>query len=412
MIRTNNFYARDIYNRWKESINKASKSICIISPYIDQTANNLLKSPEIKPNISRKIYTRIDSDTIFEKPYQIKALIDCIYEGVEIYQIEDLHAKVLIIDNKKISVGSQNFTSKGRQNKETSYISDEDFSQSKFLKIIDTWINDANKIDLAYLLKLQSALKKFIPIIKSLRNEHEIEFDKIKNQYDKKRLELLKQKLEEQRRISLIKFASEYIYISKKFITNIWTLKADEGYNLTLWKSDTVDLTKLNWLSWYPMMLVETGKLIFVRLASTRISFYLTKVAFGRMIKIGNTYYDLNITFPQEISERANLIFMFINYEMNEKYEYRKNEQQVKFFFDGEKCEYMESTYTDESHKKRIESYFSSKKTKNEFLKGYFKSIYLEGFGPPVDRYFEKSRYKLYIIQHLENPILVCENVY
>ncbi|MBK8080627.1 MAG: hypothetical protein IPK25_10290 [Saprospiraceae bacterium] len=159
VLNNKDFKAKDIYAIWLQRCKEAEKSIRILSPYVDNTVKDLLSSKQININIEKSIFTRIDSDTIFEKPYQIRALINCKKIGIKIFHIKELHAKALIIDNQYISIGSQNFTSAGRKNKETSMMSTWNFSSSKYLETINSWIENAEEIDIEYLLTLESKLK-------------------------------------------------------------------------------------------------------------------------------------------------------------------------------------------------------------------------------------------------------------
>ena len=115
---------------------KAKKSIIVISPYVDNTVKHLLSSKHISYNVEKRIVTRVDADTIFDKPYQVRALINSYNIGIEIFHLDSLHSKLLIIDEKEIYLGSQNFTYSGKINKETSVIPSIDFSHTKFMQII------------------------------------------------------------------------------------------------------------------------------------------------------------------------------------------------------------------------------------------------------------------------------------
>jgi hypothetical protein len=412
LLKKSNFHAKDIYSKWKQAIEQATSSVFVVSPYVDSTVKTLILSTKSNQAISRRIYTRIDSETIFDKPYQLKALIDCHKADIEVFQIDELHAKILIVDKARISIGSQNFTKRGRKNKETSFISDEDFSNTEFLKNVDLWLKNAKKIELAYLEELYKKLKKFIPKIDKLRKEHEVEFEKIIGQFEKKHIEQMKKILEEQRNKSLIKFASGYAYLTKNYTNNGLTLLADEHTDLTLWKSDSYDLIDLARLSWYPMIIAETGKLIFVRLGSTRITFYATGVKYNKFIKIQERYYFPKIIFNQDLSDKCNLEVQldYMNYNIKENPLKIRRKQTIKFFFDGNKCEFLSSEYSDDENKVILEDYFFHAENLENFLKTYFKAVELKGYENNIVLYFKSGyRFKLYTIEFLGNPFIVCE---
>jgi len=412
MINQKDFYAKDVYPKWKKLVLMASESIDIISPYVDGTVTHLLTSPKVNTLLKRRIYTRIDSETMFDKPYQIKALLICMEMGVEIYSIEELHAKILLIDDIKLSVGSQNFTSRGRKNKEATFMSTSSFINSEFLKTVIDWKVKATKVEKSYLEELNKGLSKFIPKVNSLRKKHQEEFELIQSKHAKERLRILKMKLEEQKEKSLIQFASKEIYLRKRFL-NLWTLKADDGYNLTIWKSTEVSITKLDWLHWYPLLNASTGKFIYVRLAATRISFYTTAVTFIKEIKLGSKTYSLRIELPQDEVDQCNIKFVFINKVFDEHYKRIEEESSVRFYFNGEFCELLGVDFFSEEDAKIINSELvEHPELMTNFIQEKFTSVQIEGFNNSITDYLDGLVYKLYIIQYLHNPILVIEKIY
>lgn len=413
MISQKDFYARDVYPKWKKLVITASESVDIISPYVDGTVKHLLTSPKINTHLQRRIYTRIDSETMFDKPYQIKALLNCIEMGIEIYYIEELHAKILLIDNTKLSVGSQNFTSRGRKNKEATFMSEVPFNDSEFLKTVIDWKAKAIKIEKSYLENLNKGLSKFIPIVNSWRKKHQEEFELIQSKHAKERLRILKQKLEEQREKSLIQFASKEIYLRKKNLNLLWTLKADDGCNLTLWKSNdaNINVTKLNWLKWYPLINASTGKMIYVRLAATRISFYTTAFTFEERIKFGSTSYNLRIDLPQDESDQCNFKLVFFQH----KYDGLKvieHQSTLRFYFNGEIFELIDSSFATEQDERILNSKLLNRpKLMMKLIREKFSSISSVGFGNYISDYLDGEVYKIYLIQYLGTPVLVCDKI-
>ena len=136
-IKIENFYAKDIYPIWKKHISKAEKSITVFSPYVDRAVNSLLRP--IKTNISKTIITRVDGTSFFEKNHHLNTLKRSIESGTTVKHLDELHAKILLIDDKYICLGSQNFTSRGRENKEASFASTQSFKGSDILDTILIW---------------------------------------------------------------------------------------------------------------------------------------------------------------------------------------------------------------------------------------------------------------------------------
>lgn len=271
---TKYFFAKDIYPKWVKYIKKANSSVVIFSPYVDNALKDLISNTDIKKLTELKIISRVDSSTIFDKPYQVRSLVNCLKTGAEIYHLEDLHAKILLIDRKFIVIGSQNFTYAGKKNKETSVTPPFTFEGSIFLNIIENWILKASKIDSEYLNKLEIFSKKYRPKIEKIKAEHASEFEQItKNHIDHKKREL-EIEIKKQQDNSLLKFAYETVYITKKNFSNynwqshqfndITTFVADKNVNLLFGKNKDGELIKLNWLSYCPMINIENSEIALV----------------------------------------------------------------------------------------------------------------------------------------------------
>lgn len=402
------FKAKDIYSIWLQSCKEAAKSICVISPYVDNTVKNLLTSKKIGFFITKSIYTRVDSDTIFERPYQIRALINSKKNGIRIYHIKDLHAKALIIDNRYISIGSQNFTSAGRKNKETSMMSTLNFSSSEYLKSINSWIENAEEIDIEYLLTLESKLKKFRPLIDKLRDEHELVFNQIEAfESNRKQQEFI-------RNILILKsqtknsFASENIYLTKTHIDN-WetsqtTFLVDSGRDLTKWKVNGVDRNaSLVRLEYYPCVNTSNNSIAYLRLTKTRVSFYLTGIDFG-WYEINSKSYKLSIKCPQVNTTDVNfqIVLKLMNCERNV----------LDFYFDGAEFNFVKGQFYDKSNEEELLNYFiSNDDEKNKLLKKCFRGVNLEKIARPITNYFDGFYYKFFIVDYKDNPIIIAQKI-
>jgi len=405
-INNKHFKAKDFYSQWSKYCKAAENNIDVISPYVDNTVKNLLSSKHIKDGVIKSIYTRIDSDTIFEKPYQIRALINCIKKDINIYQIDDLHSKTLIIDKTFASVGSQNFTSAGRKNKETSMMSLLNLKDSKFLLSVLDWMTEAEEITIEYLLKLEAKLKIFRPDIKKLREDHKLIFEQIKSEEIlKKRMELLKNLLILKSRTKT-SFASEYIYLTKTYIDNwessITTFLADSGKDLRRWKIDGMDNdTSLVRLNYYPCVHTSNNSIAFVRLAKTRISKYSTNIGLGSYY-IGETYYRLSVRCPKKDTTKVNFKIILNNW--------RTGENELDFYFNGAIFDFIDGKYASKDDKDKILDLVIKKtKIRTELLKRCFKGHNMEAIGGQITNFFDGWWYKLYIVDYFDNPIIIAE---
>lgn len=408
VVGSKDFKAKDIYSTWLQSCKEAENSICVISPYVDNTVKNLLTSKKIGFLITKSIYTRVDSDTIFEKPYQIRALINCIKNGIRIYHIKDLHAKALIIDKRYISLGSQNFTSAGRTNKETSMMSTLNFTSSLYMDTINSWMENAGEIDIEYLLTLESKLKKFRPLIDELRDEHEVVFNQIETfERNRKQQELIKniRILKSQTKTS---FASENIYLTKTHIEN-WrtsqtTFLVDQGRDLSKWKLHGAEgTTSLVRLEYYPCVNTSNNSIAYLRLTKTRISFFTRDIKFGRY-KINNKSYILSVKCPQENTIEVNfqIVLKIFNY----------GENLLDFYFDGSEFKFIKGQFYDKLCEEELLDYLiSNDEEKHKLIKYCFRRVNLETIAQPITNYFDGWYYRFYIVEFKENPIIVAEKI-
>ncbi|MFN8317832.1 MAG: phospholipase D-like domain-containing protein [Saprospiraceae bacterium] len=414
---TKYFFAKDIYPKWVKYIKKANSSVVIFSPYVDNALKDLISNTDIKKLTELKIISRVDSSTIFDKPYQVRSLVNCLKTGAEIYHLEDLHAKILLIDRKFIVIGSQNFTYAGKKNKETSVTPPFTFEGSIFLNIIENWILKASKIDSEYLNKLEIFSKKYRPKIEKIKAEHASEFEQItKNHIDHKKREL-EIEIKKQQDNSLLKFAYETVYITKKNFSNynwqshqfndITTFVADKNVNLLFGKNKDGELIKLNWLSYCPMINIENSEIALVRLASTRISFYHKNAT--KYLKINEEGFWVNIHFPTENTQNTNLEFNITPYNT----ENSTNFAHLSYYFNGSNCRRINDIYSGPEFKEIINNLFlSSKEKENDFIRLIFKGYNISVKGGGIYNFLDGQCYKISIIQHLNNPILTCEKIY
>ena len=128
-ISTTDFHASDLFEKWKNLVGKAEYSIEIFTPYLDYTINALLAN--IPERIIVTIITALEGDNLFQRGYQLKSLKEAINNGILVKNLNGLHAKILVVDNDFISLGSQNFTNRGRKNKEAGMISEASFKRFK-----------------------------------------------------------------------------------------------------------------------------------------------------------------------------------------------------------------------------------------------------------------------------------------
>jgi len=426
-IRNEDFKAKDIYKSWSIECKKAQDSICVLSNVIDQTVPRLLASKLINPEVSKKVYTRIDSLAIYDMPYHVRALINCKKKGIRVFQVDQLNANSLIIDNKYISLGSQNFTACSRRNKETSLMSNWNFESTSFLKTINLWMENAQEIELRYLISLESKLKKFRPSILKLQSEHSLVFNQVFEEEKKHRALEEIRKIEERNaakrnRIeselsrnlggreltSNVSFATGNIFITKSYMDSLSTritYKADYDKDLTKWNFRRInnddDLIRL---FYYPCINVENNSISFVRLTKTRISFFSSGIKLSNAININNKYYFITVNCPNENTFEVNYIVTIKSYS--------DKVCKLNFLFDGNKFNYISGTCNSDLLKREIlDSLLNSEIELNSLFKKVFRGFNISSIAKPIKNFFNARIYKLSLVDYLDNPIIVAKEL-
>ena len=80
----------------------------------------------------------------WEDKNQLSVALRLIEEGVQLRCLANIHAKLLIVDNTQLTLGSQNFTSNGRRAKEASVLAGSELDSSRFLDAINIWWEDSS----------------------------------------------------------------------------------------------------------------------------------------------------------------------------------------------------------------------------------------------------------------------------
>lgn len=155
----------DAYPNWKQYILRASESVKIYTPYADDLLNNLISIAKSDKRIDISIITKVDGDSLFETGVQFQALKRAIQNGCRIYHLDNLHAKLLVVDNRIVSAGSQNFTYRGRKNKEITVISETVWKNTNYIAILSKWEDESVEINESFLdslIKIQDDFKEDI----------------------------------------------------------------------------------------------------------------------------------------------------------------------------------------------------------------------------------------------------------
>lgn len=275
--------AQNIYADWKKAIRKASASIRVVTPYFDRTLIDLLKTPLVN-GMSVQILTDADSPNWLEAFAQLKAMIRLIELGAEIRSFEGLHAKVLLTDSDIRTVGSQNFTRRGKLNAEVSALFHKNNYDAK-LRIQDWW-DSGREVFKDDLMRLLDILEPKIQHLKILAEELQEEYEEIQvrleSERECQRLAAIRNRVVS----SAIFLENDVAYVEAK---NSGLYVYDS--QLTLWKDVQSRERKIKRLFFYPVYFFNSKRLAYCRVGKTRITYLNDSVNWeGSNIQIGDAY--------------------------------------------------------------------------------------------------------------------------
>ncbi|MBL9117486.1 MAG: phosphatidylserine/phosphatidylglycerophosphate/cardiolipin synthase family protein [Verrucomicrobiaceae bacterium] len=319
--------ARDVYRSWRSALQSALDSVVIFTPYFDGAISRLLSAVESVPREHITIVTTFDPTALIQLPAQLRELKKLISSGFRVLHIDLLHAKILIVDDKVASVGSQNFTVRGRRNREATTLTSVIHENAAFVRQLCGWLDDAVPIDLAAVEELLSAVssdrRRLSKIGKTTEIAVQTTLQRLKARVgaELERRNLAKAQLH----ADLLKKQSRLEFEGGDVrATVVWakssewaldaeyvTLKATRCGDFTKWIS--VDdngfkrRVKLGRLDWYPVYFTESGTLAYARLGKTQITYFRTGAWWKGRIYVGNDWCWVNVEFPAEKHPSPNI---------------------------------------------------------------------------------------------------------
>ena len=295
---TSFYISNDMYDIWKLKIEGAKSTILIISPYFNNVLLDLIKLSNIERKNVR-ILTRISSDIAWEDKNQLSVALRLIEEGVQLRCLANIHAKLLIVDNTQLTLGSQNFTSNGRRAKEASVLAGSELDSSRFLDAINIWWEEATPVSPDSLINLLNNQERIFKDIEQLKIDANKIFDEFYKdcvrRYDEKaRVEREKTDLNFQvlnvayARMSEARFTSETREI----------IKIKSKYNLEEMLDTDNNRSTIHHCGFYPLFVPETNRMIYAKITKTRISYVISETPENNdLIEIQGIEYSPHIKF-------------------------------------------------------------------------------------------------------------------
>lgn len=418
------YLARDVYYFWRRRIRQADSSITVYSPFFNKSLLSLLGNTSLR-NDKITIVTELNPVALLQVPSQLLTLKRALSEGIAVLTTPGLHAKVLLIDDRYITVGSQNFTSRGRKNKECTSVPREAMSTTHFVDTLIQWRKDAETIDEDFIDKLLSMLRVRFKQYRELTNEVQADFDQLAKQHKAAKQKAIRERVEELERRSRFQIWGKTAYASIEEVPceseNYNSLVADYKYDLTLWaiqgEKGEVEPHQLDRLHMYPVFIAETNRLGFARIAKTRITYIRNTLLWAnRELQVESLNLTVTINFPEIDTDKRNII-------ANLKHPLLGS-CKASFLFDGNSANLASKEYANiprhlgnaESRLSKIldNHFFSSQNAINAFFNRFFTNFKYNEIGignKNIESYLTGTRFRLSVIEFQSNPFLVIMKI-
>lgn len=358
--------ASDVYEIWKREVRSAVESIVIFTPYFDRLLPKLLslnKSQSVVTKVVTDLSPEVESANYIIKLRVAKKLLNL---GIEIRDLRRLHAKVMLIDDYHVILGSQNFTTFGRSSKEASAFLGDEVPMSHFIEKLQEWERNSLAVDedlIEHLLQTVAGEAKALDAAsKSLHDAIEVSMQK----FDENRsaLSLMRKAQEDidrnqrfsiDRLLHLVPHQRARVASGTSKITKAWVRSSSGSYYMTMKTSPESSLT--SWLvtenqstrhvgleptNWYPILMAKTGRMAWVRVARTRITYAKFGVRdIATMQTKSGQYVKVSLQFPDADTTEANIVFKFRGFHNSQ------SECSVACIFDGEKFVLIDGNNTE-----------------------------------------------------------------
>ena len=313
----NTILSSEVFDLWISEASSEKSEISLFSPYL--SLDTVIKLCEVANLKYLRVYTRLEVEIFTSGASSISAIKYLLDHGVEVYEIEGLHAKILAFQNI-FTIGSQNFTNSGiSKNKEISIVLNKSVYPSS---LINAWLFESKRVSKEDMIEIEVIVnkvqKEYDKVIEKVRN-YEVS---IKNSRKLRRnQELIKQ--------SIAKYIEKSKQARESVIGKITTIDSSSWYSwshvTTFFPNNVKDTDMTRWIVndneeklqktyRYLIYLSSNGKIGWARLMKTRITFICDGIETN--LTLSNLYFDLLIEANWDIETLSdyNLILNISNH--------------------------------------------------------------------------------------------------
>jgi hypothetical protein len=277
------FLRRGIARRWRQEIALGHRA-AFFSPYVTgRTARRVLLAAGSGKVV---LYTRFLAENFAVGASSINCLRRITQGGVTAYDLPGLHAKMLLIPGRLLTVGSQNLTTGGTQNLEASLLVEDQKLVIQAEKESEEWLEKRVLITPEMIEEMAQKLPKVRRAFKGARDAA-FELDDAVEQAQRERddesrraeEERRRRESDDQERLRRLQESLNRLPVARRALRSTVggrpskesLLKVSSG-SFTRWRLDE-QIVRLTDLHRYLCVIEETGKLGWARVGSTRISF-------------------------------------------------------------------------------------------------------------------------------------------
>lgn len=296
--------------RWGKEVD-SGRPVMFFSPYVTGECARRVLTREGAGRV--ELYTVFSAENFASGASSFGCLRGLVREGVAAYHLPNLHAKMLLVPGKTLTVGSQNLTDGGTANREATILTHDTDLVRQAADEVKDWVSQRVPITEGMLTDMGAKLPTLRRMFNALkRQSREVDQGVARRQRvrdaeaerTKAELELQRRKEREQRdRLAKLHTSVDRLSVaSKRVRTRMQMLvkterrsgkakyagqlvRVEGRASLTSWLIDEkrVDLERLHQ---YPCIIPKTGKFGWARVGKSRIAFVASSVVHGERVSL------------------------------------------------------------------------------------------------------------------------------
>lgn len=307
--------ASNATKEWSKRVRAATWRVRVFTPFLDQALVQLLR----KAQVASHDVTVVTNLTPFSEPQNyaamLKALRALLKDGVAVYSLDRLHAKVLQADDD-ICIGSQNFTCYGAGSKEVTAHGLDSIAQTQIESDLDAWFGASDAVDLEQVERLIATLRPQMRAAAKAVDDLEHAAFRVLDELERERASSnsMRRRLGRGAARARQRSAGDRVSAWLEPVQDYQSLIAQRDQTLSEWQvHDTrgrlVDVS-LEPLKFYPALWTDTGRMAMVRVAQSRITYVMDSVVNGAPVFIAGEAVGLEFSYPDQDLEDGNVVLV------------------------------------------------------------------------------------------------------